>query len=393
MNSSYDVVIIGGGVSGSSTAYFLAAQKSFDGKVLVVERDSTYEHTPSARAIGGIRQQFSTPENILIGLFGAYFIKHIDQYLSVDDGAPDIGFKESGYLLLASPEALPMMHDNHAVQRKHGAEIVFQSPSELKTHFPWLNTEDLAGGFLGLSNEGWLDPYGLLQAFRRRARSLGVTYIDDEAIGVARQGSRAGPVTLRDAGQIEAGVVVNAAGARDAAHIAGLVGIELPVEPRKRCVFVFECREAMGRIPLTIFTNGLGVRPEGRGFLCNMAPPPGHDPVTSKVEVDYALFDDVLWPTLAQRIPAFESIKLLNAYTCHYDVNTLDGNVIIGRPPELDNFYLVAGFSGHGLMQSPAIGRAMSELVTFGEYRTLDLTRFGYERVLTGEKIQETNCY
>jgi glycine/D-amino acid oxidase-like deaminating enzyme len=286
-----------------------------------------------------------------------------------------------------------MMHDNHAVQRKHGAEIVFQSPSELKTHFPWLNTEDLAGGFLGLSNEGWLDPYGLLQAFRRRARSLGVTYIDDEAIGVARQGSRAGPVTLRDAGQIEAGVVVNAAGARDAAHIAGLVGIELPVEPRKRCVFVFECREAMGRMPLTIFTNGLGVRPEGRSFLCNMAPPPGHDPVTSKVEVDYALFDDVLWPTLAQRIPAFESIKLLNAYTCHYDVNTLDGNVIIGRPPELDNFYLVAGFSGHGLMQSPAIGRAMSELVTFGEYRTLDLTRFGYERVLTGEKIQETNCY
>ena len=146
MNSSYDVVIIGGGVSGSSTAYFLAAQKSFDGKVLVVERDSTYEHTPSARAIGGIRQQFSTPENILIGLFGAYFIKHIDQYLSVDDGAPDIGFKENGYLLLASPEALPMMHDNHAVQRKHGAEIVFQSPSELKTHFPWLNTEDLTVG-------------------------------------------------------------------------------------------------------------------------------------------------------------------------------------------------------------------------------------------------------
>ena len=123
-------------LSGSSTAYFLASQKSFDGNVLVVERDSTYEHAPSARAIGGIRQQFSTPENILIGLFGAYFIKHIEQYLSVDDGAPDIGFKESGYLLLASPEALPMMHDNHAVQCKHGAEIAFQSPSELKARFP-----------------------------------------------------------------------------------------------------------------------------------------------------------------------------------------------------------------------------------------------------------------
>jgi FAD-dependent oxidoreductase domain-containing protein 1 len=393
MQRGYDVVIIGGGLMGSATAYFLAAEAAFGGSILVVERDSTYQHAPSARATGGIRQQFSVPENVRIGLFGAQFVKQIGEYLEVDGAVPDVGFREGGYLLLATPEALPLMQANHTTQRANGADIAFQTPDDLQTRFPWLDAAGLAGGFLGLSNEGWLDPYGLLQAFRRKARALGVTYVEDEAVGLTRHGSRVTAVTLRDAGQVQAGVVVDAAGARDAARIAAMAGVELPVEPRKRCTYVFECREDIGVPPLTILPDGVTFRPEGRGFLGNVSPPRERDRATEDFEVDYELFEEVIWPALAARVPAFEAIKLRNAYSCHYDLNLLDENAILGRPPGLENFYLASGFSGHGLQQSPAVGRALCELITFGGYRTLDLSRLEYQRVLAGAALVETNCY
>jgi glycine/D-amino acid oxidase-like deaminating enzyme len=393
MKTSYDVVIIGGGVTGSATAYFLAAEDAFDGSVLVVERDPTYQDAPSARATGGIRQQFSTPENVRIGLFGAQFIRRIGEHLAVDGEAPDVAFRERGYLLLATPEALPVLRANHAVQVENGADIAFQTPDELRARFPWLATAGLAGGFLGLSNEGWLDPYALLQAFRRKARALGVAYVADEAVGLTRRGGRVTAVTLRDGGQIEAGAVVDAAGAVGAAKIAAMAGIELPVEPRRRCTFVFECREDLGVPPLTILPSGITFRPEGRSFLSNVSPPPERDPVGDALEVDHWLFEEIIWPALAEWVPAFEAIRLVNAYACLYDFNTLDENAILGRPAGLENFYVACGFSGHGLQQSPAVGRALSELIAFGRYRTLDLSRFGYERVLTGSPIVETNCW
>ena len=218
-------------------------------------------------------------------------------------------------------------------------------------------------------------------------------YLTDEAQALSVDGRRVESVTLRNAGRIAAGVVINAAGARDAATIAARVGVDLPVEPRKRCTFAFECREDVGATPLTIMPNGVTFRPEGRGFISNSAPPPDRDPVCEDSEVEHWLFDEIIWPTLAQWVPVFEAIKVTTSWCCHYDFNTLDENAIVGRPPSLDNFYLAAGFSGHGLQQSPAIGRALSELVTYGEFRTLDLTRFGYQRVITGEGIPETNCW
>jgi sarcosine oxidase len=393
MQPVYDVVIVGGGVMGSAAAYFLAAEDAFDGSILVIERDQTYQRAPSARATGGIRQQFSVPENVRIGLFGAQFVKRIGEYLAVDGEVPDVGFIEGGYLLLATPEALPLMQANHATQRANGADIAFQTRDDLGARFPWLDAGGLAGGFLGLSNEGWLDPYALLQAYRRKARALGVTYLEDEAVGLTRDGGRITAVILRAAGRVRAGVVLDAAGARDAAKIAAMAGVELPVEPRKRCTYVFECREEIGAPPLTILPDGVTFRPEGRGFLSNVSPPRERDRAATDFAVDYELFEEVIWPALAARVPAFEAIKLRRAYSCHYDFNLLDENAILGRPPGLENFYLASGFSGHGLQQSPAVGRALSELITFGAYRTLDLSRLDYQRVLTGEAVVETNCY
>jgi glycine/D-amino acid oxidase-like deaminating enzyme len=392
VTESYDVVIVGGGVTGCATAYFLAAN-DFPGSILVIERDPTYTNAPSARAAGGIRQQFSTPENIRIGLFGAEFVKNIDQYLSVDGEPPAVDFKERGYLILTTPDALAPMEENLALQRRIGANIVYQSNDELTARFPWLSSDGLAGGFLGLENEGWLDPYALLQGFRRKAISLGVEFLCDEVIGLQCREQRVTKVELKSGATVTPGVVLNAAGARDATGIAAGVGVELPVEPRMRCAFIFQCRENIGDTPQMILPNGVAFRSEGDRYLTVVAPPTERDPATAGFDIDYGLFDDIIWPTLAERVPAFAAIKLASAYSCHYDFNTLDENAILGRVPMLENFLVAAGFSGHGLMQSPAVGRALSELIQFGEYRSLDLSRFGYERVLSQSPLRETNCY
>lgn len=392
MSDNYDVVIVGGGVTGSSTAYFLVAD-SFDGSIAVVERDSTYSEAPSARAAGGIRQQFSTPENIRIGLFGAEFVKNIDRFLTVDGQVPAVDFKERGYLILASEKSLPLMKENHSVQCDLGASIAYETNDALNERYPWMRTEGLAGGFLGLENEGWLDPNALLQAFRKKAISLGVTYIEDEVVTLGRDSGRVSEIELRSGRRLIPDQVLNAAGARDVTALMAQIGIRLPVEPRKRCAFVFECRGDVGETPQVILPNGVAFRSEGDRYLTVVAPPRDQDPPTDSFDIDYPLFDDIIWPALAERVPAFEAIKLTNAHSCHYDFNTLDENAILGPVPGVDNMLIAAGFSGHGLMQSPAVGRALSELIAYGEYRALDLSRFGYDRVLSNSPLLETNCY
>jgi FAD-dependent oxidoreductase domain-containing protein 1 len=386
----YDAVIIGGGVVGSAIAYFLAGPLAFKGSIAVIEKDPAYEAAATPRSAGGIRQQFSTPENIQMSQFGAAFIKSIGEHLSVEGEIADVPFIEWGYLFLATESGLETLRTNHTTQTSLGAKVALLTPSELKARFPWLNVEDLAGGCYGLANEGWTDPYGLLQAFRRKARALGVTYLADEVVDLDRAGNRIAGVTLRDGGRIGCGAVVNAAGYH-AHKIAAAAGIELPVRPRKRMVYVFDCRDKPERMPLTIDPTGVWCRPEGAAFICGVSPSEAEDPEATDFEVDYRPYEDVVWPTLAHRIPAFEAIKLSRAWVGHYDYNLLDQNAILGRHPELENFYLANGFSGHGLQQSPAVGRAIAELIVHGRYRSIDLSRLGYERILKGTPLLELN--
>ena len=390
MSRTFDVVIVGGGVVGSSTAYFLAAQPAFGGTIAVIERDTTYAEAATPRSAGGIRQQFSTPENILISAFGASFIKSAKEHLTVGGDEPNLQFHEGGYLFLATGAGLRVLIDNQHLQHQLGAETQLLTPQELAANFPWLNCSDLAGGSFGPRNEGWLDPYSLLQAFRRKARSLGVTYIQDEVAGLDLAHNRVTSVRLRSGESIACGGVVNCAGV-NAWRIAAWIGLDLPVRPRKRLVYVFDCREELTGVPLIIDPTGVWVRPEGANFICGVSPDEGNDPDSTDFELDYRLFEEMIWPTLANRIPAFEAIKLIRAWAGHYDYNILDQNVILGAAPHIPNFLMANGFSGHGLQQSPAVGRALSELITFGEYRTLDLRRFGYERVLNGAAIREVN--
>jgi len=388
--NQYDVVIVGGGVIGSAIAYFLAGPTAFKGSVAVIEKDPAYETAATPRSAGGIRQQFSTPENIQMSQFGAAFIKSIGEHLSVEGEIADVPFTEWGYLFLATESGLETLRTNHTTQTSLGAKVALLTPSELKARFPWLNVEDLAGGCYGLANEGWTDPYGLLQAFRRKARALGVTYLADEVVDLERVGNRIAGVTLRDGGRIGCGTVVNAAGYH-AEKIAAAAGIELPVRPRKRMVYVFDCRDKPERMPLTIDPTGVWCRPEGAGFICGVSPPEEEDPDATDFEIDYRFYEDVVWPTLAHRISAFEAIKLGRAWVGHYDYNLLDQNAILGRHPDVENFYFANGFSGHGLQQSPAVGRAIAELIVHGRYRSIDLSRLGYERILKGAPLLELN--
>lgn len=392
MGRSTDVAIVGGGVIGSAIAYALAAEPAFCGSVLVIERDPSYAFAATGRSWGGIRQQFSTPENVAMSLYGAQFVKRAAEALAVDGVGPDLGFREQGYLFLAGAAGMPVLEANCALARSLGGAVAVLGAAELARRFPWLNTDGLAGAGLGLENEGWIDPQALLDGFRRKARALGATYATDAVVGVRRAKGRVAGLRLGSGAEVACGVMVNAAGA-DAAVLARMAGCELPVRPRKRMTYVFDCRQDLSAAPLTIDVTGVAFRPEGSGYIAIVSPPADRDPDGDVTDVapEYAAFDEVIWPALAARVPAFAAIKLRRAWAGHYDTNTFDQNAILGPHPEIGGLVFANGFSGHGVQQSPAVGRAIAELIAFGEYRCLDLGRMCYERIARGQPLQEAN--
>lgn len=390
MEATQDIVIIGGGVIGSSIAYFLKSMAGFDGIITVLEKDPSYEFGSTARSWGGVRQQFSTPENILMSQFMQEFLGQITHHLAIDDTPVDVGYREYGYLFLAEDRHIPLLYTNNAIQRKLGVNVGLLDSDDLARGYPWMNVSDLAGGSLGLSGEGRLDAYSLNQAFRKKSISLGVRFLKAEAIGLEVEAKQVSAVLLKDGSRLRSGYVVNAAGPT-ASEVAGWAGIDLPVRSRKRFAFSFSCRAEVSGCPLVIDPSGVHFSPEGRQFIAGCSPDPENDPDCSDFEIDYGWFEEHIWPILAHRVPAFESIKLENAWAGHYAYNILDQNAILGSHPEITNFFFANGFSGHGLQQSPAVGRAIAELITHGEYRTLDLSRFSFSRVTAGDAILERN--
>ena len=375
-----DVVVIGGGVMGSSVAYQLKSDPAFSGSVTVIERDPTYATASSALSASSIRQQFSTPLNIHLSRFGIGFLRRAHELLGVD-----LGLKEPGYLFLASPAGEPVLRANHAIQKGEGCAVELLDPAALRSRFPWISDEGVVLASHGIANEGWFDGPALMQAFRRKARELGATYVADEVVSFGEGGA-----TLKQGGRLEARTIVLAAGPWSGA-LAARSGIALPVEPRRRSVFVFDVREAPGLTPLTIDPSGTWFRPEGRFYIGGTTPADGNDPAAAPLEVQHDEWDEMVWPVLAGRVPAFEAAKVVNSWAGHYEYNTFDQNGIVGRHPERENLIFATGFSGHGIQQSPAVGRAVAELIVHGSYRTLDLSPFGYERIPARRPIRELN--
>jgi glycine/D-amino acid oxidase-like deaminating enzyme len=379
-SARYDVVIVGGGVMGSSVAWHLKSDTSFAGSVAVVERDPTYARASSALSASSIRQQFSTPLNIHLSRYGIGFLRQAHQHLGVD-----LGLKEPGYLFLASKAGEAVLRANHAIQKAEGSAVELLDPAALRRRFPWMSTAGVALASHGTANEGWFDGPALMQAFRRKARELGAVYIADEVVGLCPDA-----VTLRSGGRLAAGAIVLAAGPWSGA-LAAAAGIALPVEPRRRSVFVFDVRDPPGPTPLVIDLTGTWFRPEGRFYIGGTTPAHGNDPPGAPLDVQHQEWDDMVWPTLAARVPAFEAAKVVNSWAGYYEYNTFDQNGIVGRHPEIDSLIFATGFSGHGIQQSPAVGRAVAELIVHGSYRTLDLSPFGYERISAGKPVRELN--
>lgn len=388
MGDSFDIVIVGGAVVGSAVAHFLVREAGPSLRVLVIERDPTYRNCATTRSVASIRHQFSTPENIRMSMFGTTFLRDAPQALAVDGLAPDLAFREGGYLFLATPAGLPALRTGHALQRQEGADIAWLTPEALAGRFPWLACADLAAGTLGLSGEGWLDAHALMHALRRKAIAGGAVYRHGEAAALELEGRRVVGVRLADGSRIACGQVVNAAGT-GAAALARSAGIELPVRARKRSVFHFRSPARLSGCPLVIDPSGLYFRPEGEGFLCGIAPAPDEDPESSDFEVPLAWWEERLWPALAARVPGFEAARLSSAWAGHYDVNTFDANAILGPHPAVDGLCFANGFSGHGLQQAPAVGRGLAELLLHGAWRSLDLSALGWQRVLEGRPMRE----
>ena len=390
---SYDVVLVGGAIMGSSTAWFLTDNPDFTGSILVVEKDPNYEFCSTAHTNSCIRQQFSTEINVKISQFGAEFVNNFRQYMGGDARVPELKVQNFGYMYLADNEAFAdVLRESQKVQLAAGAGTKLMTADEIKAAYPFYRVDDIVLGSINTVNEGYWDGATVFDWYRRIARERGVEYVTNEVVAMTRNaaGDRVESVTLKTGEVIACGQVVNTSGPR-AAVTAKMAGIELPVEPRKRFTWIFAAEQPLDQeLPLTIDPSGVHVRENGGGtYLCG-----GHADVDPAVAfddftMDFSIWEEKIWPAIATRIPQFEAIKVTSEWAGHYAYNTLDHNAVIGPHPEVGNFYFQNGFSGHGLQQSAAMGRGMSELLTYGAYRSLDLSDFCYERIVTGTAFVE----
>jgi FAD-dependent oxidoreductase domain-containing protein 1 len=380
-----DVVIIGGGAIGSAAAYFLRSHPRAC-SVTVIERDQTYRLASTPRASGGVRRLFSLPENIALSNYSIPFFETFDSDMAVEGDVTGISFKKRGYLFIVPPSSVDVLAQNFETQRASGVGVIWLDPKSLKETFPSMLVSDLGAGVLS-PDDGWLDPHGVLQGFRKKARSLGAKFIEDEVVGMEISGKAVRVVRLKSGGRIGTGAVINASGAW-AKQICAMAGWTVPIEPMRRYEHYFETEEEIEPLPYIKDVNRLAFRPEGRGYSGGV--PTLDEPRGFNFDVDHGYFENVVWPALAARFPQFERTKERGVMPGLYDQNELDATPIIGPwIDKIDNFYLMAGFSGHGLMHAPGCGRAIAELILNGAYQTIDLSRFGWKRVIENRPCAE----
>ncbi len=386
--TSYDVIIVGGAMYGSSVAWWLSRNPDFDGSLLVVERDPTYEFASTSHTNSCIRQQFSAEINVKISQFGVEFIKNFRTFMDDDERVPDIVLHSFGYMYLAGDDQFAKtLKDTHAIQQVLGAGTMHMSADDIKEAYPFYNMDDIVAGNHNLVDEGYFDGATIFDWWKRTARENGVEYCTNEAVAMElnEAGSAVQSVTLKTGDTTACGMVINCSGPR-AVATSRMAGIEIPVEPRRRYTFIFDAQQPLDRdLPLTIDPSGVHMRSDGKYYWAGCSPSinGADDPAVAydDFEIDHSLWENYVWPIIAHRIPQFESIKLTNTWVGHYAFNTLDQNPIIGRHKNVENFIFASGFSGHGFQQSPAMGRGLAELIIYGEYRSLDLSPFGYDRI------------
>ena len=391
-HASYDVVIVGGAIFGSSVAWWLTQMSGFMGKVLVVERDPSYQFASTSHTNSCIRQQFTAAINIKVSQFGVEFIKNFRRFMGDDPEVPHLALHSFGYLYLAdTPEFAQTLKQNQQVQMALGAGTRHLSREEIAAAYPFYQLDDILAANHNTDNEGYFDGGTMFDWFKRMARRNGVEYIHDEVVAMTKSadGTAITGVRLKSGSTVRCGTIVNASGPR-ALATAQMAGLSLPVEPRKRYTFIFDAANPLDRdLPLTIDPSGVHFRTDGKYYMAGC--PPEEDPAVAYDDFgfDHELWENKVWPAVATRVPQLDQVKVINEWVGHYAYNVLDQNAILGRHSVVSNFIFLNGFSGHGLQQSPALGRGIAELITYGEYRSLDLSPFEYQRIESNQTMIE----
>ena len=380
-----DVVIIGGGIMGSATAYHLTkADPSL--KVTVVEKDPSYTYASTALCMANVRIQFSLKENIQISQYAFEVLDCFEDEMAVDDDKPNIDFHSEGNLFLVNDEIKSSAEKTLELQKSLNCPVEWWTPDQIRAAYPLYDTTGYIGGTFG-SKDGRVDAYALLMGFKAKARSQGAVYLKEEVVEILTENKRAAGVRLSSNERLTAGLVINCAGAW-AKITAATAGVDLPIQPTKRQVFAMSpAVKPEGPLPLTILPDTLYFRTETGGLILVSKAFP-NDQVGFDFNWDDKRFYDLLWPELAEFVPAFDTAKLMRGWAGLYAINTLDGNAILGEWPEVKGLYLANGFSGHGLQQGPAVGRYLTELILGYEHK-LDLSIFRPERILENNPLSE----
>jgi FAD-dependent oxidoreductase domain-containing protein 1 len=380
----YDVVIVGGAVMGAATAYYLKHLEPSI-RVAVVERDPTYSRSSTVLSDGNVRIQFNLEENIRMSQYGLEALEDFGERTAVGDWKPEPAPRHQGNLFLTDEDHRHEAEIGLRLQRGLGCAVEWLDAAEVHRRFPAYDGAGYAGGTLG-PLDGSVDPTAVLQGYVRKSASLGVEYVTAEAVALSKSDSAITGVTLADGTNLAAPAVVNAAGAW-CASLAATVQIDLPVLPVMRTVYAIETSIDNAALPSVFLPSGLYVIPEAGGrFLVGWSQP--DDPVGFDFTFSRGKFYELIWPELGTQLPAFEALNLAGGWVGLYEVNTLDGNAILGEWPDLRGLYLANGFSGHGFQHAHAVGRHLAELI-LGRSPSLDLARFGPQRVIDHEPLFE----
>lgn len=388
MSSHADIIIIGGGVIGSSIAYNLL-NDGYTGKIVVFEKDGLYEFASTPRSAGGFRQLYTTVINMQLSKYSLQIYKDFSQNMSIDGEAAEIDFKQRGYLFLATVQMMSRFEKHLKLQNQNGIHSQLVEGEGLLNIIPELNIDDIAGG-LYCSESGYLDPYSVMLGYVKYAKKLGAEYIYDEVDSLITETGKVKGIKLADGREYHAPIVVNCAGAW-ASILGDKAGLPLPVVPLPRQIFQFDIKEPLKNyLPLTMDPTGVYFRHEGEKFISGYA-----EEIEPGINFKWrrSAFEEHIWPVLANRIKNFEHAKIERGWSGLYDFNTEDHNAILGEYPTMKGYYVAFGFSGHGMQQAPAVGKCLSELIRTGNYETLDLSPLRVERFAEKDLIIEDAIY